>query len=67
MPTVNQDEDHDIVWGLPAIGRVINRDRRGVEYLVKRYPEFPIKQVAGGYVASRRALLDFLLKKEVDA
>ncbi|RWF64843.1 hypothetical protein [Mesorhizobium sp.] len=62
---IQQDKDHDIVWGTPAIGKVINRTARVVEYLATKYPdEFPVKRVAGGYVASRKALLDWLLKKE---
>ncbi|TGQ08711.1 MULTISPECIES: hypothetical protein [unclassified Mesorhizobium] len=61
---IKQDEDHDIVWTLEAIGKVINRDKRAVEYLIDRYADFPVKKVAGGYVASRKALLAYLLEKE---
>lgn len=64
MKPIKQAEDHDIVWTLEAIGKIINRDKRAVEYLLNRYPDFPIKQVAGGYVASRKALLAYLLEKE---
>lgn len=62
---IKQDENHDVVWGTPAIGKIINREPRAVEYLCKRYPEeFPVKKVVGGYVASRKALLEWLFKKE---
>ncbi|GLS35361.1 hypothetical protein GCM10010869_09490 [Mesorhizobium tianshanense] len=64
MRTIKQAEDHDIVWTLEAIGKIINRDKRAVEYLINRYPNFPVKKAVGGYVASRKALLAFLLEKE---
>ncbi|MER8582716.1 hypothetical protein NKG95_29115 [Mesorhizobium sp. M1423] len=62
---IKQEHDHDIVWGTPAIGKIINRDARVVEYLFTKYPkQFPVKKVVGGYVASRKALLAWLLEKE---
>ncbi|MHC2797428.1 ATP-dependent RNA circularization protein (DNA/RNA ligase family) [Mesorhizobium jarvisii] len=62
---IKQKDDHDIVWGTPAIGKIINREPRVVEYLCAKYPDkFPVKKVVGGYVASRKALLAWLLKKE---
>jgi hypothetical protein len=59
---IKQEDDHDIVWGTPAIGRVINREPRAVEYMMKRYPDFPVKKAGGSYVASRKALLAYVIK-----
>ena len=64
---IKQDEDHDIIWGTPAIGKAINRDARAVEYLMGKYPDFPVKKAVGGYVASRKALLTFLGVMKEDA
>ncbi len=60
---IQQDEDHDIVWGTLSIGKVINREPRAVEYLARKYPDFPMKKVGGNYVASKKELLAFILAK----
>lgn len=61
---IQQDESHDIVWGMPAIGRAINREPRAVEYLAKKHPDFPVKKIGGVYVASRKELVAFILARE---
>jgi hypothetical protein len=51
----------DIVWGADGIGAVINRNRRQTFYLLENN-RLPARRIGGNWVASRKALLGFLVE-----
>ncbi|SFT71515.1 hypothetical protein [Mesorhizobium sp. YR577] len=52
----------DIVWGVSEIGKLINRSERQTYYLLERGLIPTAKKIGSQWVASRRALLRFMLE-----
>jgi hypothetical protein len=57
----------DIVWGAEAIAKIIKREPRATYYLLERGHIPTAKKVGGNWVASRRAILKFLLEDPSEA
>lgn len=53
---IKQDDEHDVVWGAKAIGKVINRDEHAVAHLIQQ-KAIPVTKVGGVHCASKRKLL----------
>ena len=53
---IKQDDDHDVVWGAKAIGKIINRDEHAVAHLIKQ-GALPVTKIGGVNCASKRKLL----------
>jgi hypothetical protein len=52
-------ESDDVVWGAPAIGRVIRKNPRQTYYLLE-HGLIPARQIGSQWVASRSRLLRVL-------
>lgn len=59
----DQTNAHDLVWGAAAIAEVLNLSPRQVHYLLERQ-RLPARKVGNCWVASRSALLAFVLTPE---
>lgn len=57
----------DIVWGAVAISKIINRGERQTWYLLEKGYIPTAKRVGTQWVASKRALLRFLLSESEGA
>ena len=53
----HQSSDHDIVWGLVEIGKVINRSEQSVYTLYRKGRIDCVHKGPGGYCASRKELV----------
>jgi hypothetical protein len=63
--TFLSENDHDVLWGVPAIARAINRSKRQTYHLLSRgVLRGAAKKTGGRWSASRRKLVAAVTEPE---